>query len=58
MARLTAHGTTVPLIVRQPGRGAGTPSQAFDTDAAYGHTGSGTINMIMKTGPTYSWLRL
>src|SRR5258708_1931518 len=24
--------------------------KAFDTDAAYGHTGSGTINMIMKTG--------
>src|SRR5215831_11084756 len=24
--------------------------KAFDPDAAYGHTGSGTINLIMKTG--------
>jgi len=24
--------------------------KAFDTDAAYGHTGSGTINKVMKTG--------
>jgi hypothetical protein len=24
--------------------------KAFDSDAAYGHTGSGTINKIMKTG--------
>jgi hypothetical protein len=24
--------------------------KAFDTDASYGHTGSGTINQVMKTG--------
>ena len=24
--------------------------KAFDADAAYGHTGSGTVNLIMKTG--------
>ena len=24
--------------------------KAFDTDAAFGHTGGGTINMVMKTG--------